>query len=451
MTPGAGATPGAGVPAPWPSGRQAWYAVGILTLAYTVAFIDRQILNLLVDPLRRDLALSDTMVSLLQGPAFAVFYSVLGVPIARLADRGNRRNIIVVGMVLWCVATALCGLSQTFLHLFIARMLVGVGEAALSPPAYSIIADYFPPSRLARATGVYSLGVYSGAGIALLVGGAAIAAISEAGPLSLPILGELRPWQLAFIVVGLPGLAVAALMMTVKEPLRRGSAQAAAGPVVRASWADLLAFLGRERRVMIALCVGFCCLGIVMIGVLSWGPVFLMRVHGWTVAQVGTAYGLVLLLFGTTGSFAGGWLADRQHARGVAHPALRTAIPISLAALPFLLLLPWAPSGAVALALLVPVSFLLASPVGLSAAAIQVITPNELRGQVTALYLLVVALVGSGFGPMAVALCTDFLFADPLAVGKSLAVVSACLIPLGTLALWIGIRAAPGAAARRAS
>jgi len=426
----------------WPAPGYSWYVVGILTLAYTVSFIDRQILNLLVEPIQQDLGISDTQISLLQGLAFAIFYSLMGVPIAWLADRGSRRNIIFVGMVLWCLMTAACGLSKNFIQLFLARIGVGVGEAALSPPAYSIIADYFPPHRMARATGTYAFGVYAGAGIAMLAGGAVIGLVSGAEGVDLPLVGALKPWQLTFIVVGLPGLLVAALMLTVREPVRRSMLQRATNTEPpKPAAAELLSFLKSGRRAIIAICIGFSLIGMVIIGILSWTPTLFIRIHGWTAAEVGLSYGLILLILGTSGSVIGGVIGDWLYHRGRQDATLRTALYASLLALPFALAMPLVEDARLAVALLAPTTFLLSAPVGLSAAAIQLMTPNHLRAQVTAIYLLVVALIGTGLGPIAVAVPTDFLFRDPLAIGKSLALVVIILLPLGALSLWIGCKA----------
>ena len=418
-----------------PSSRYAWYVVAMLSVAYTVSFIDRQVLNLLVEPIRADLAISDTQISLLQGFAFAIFYSLLGVPIARLADRGNRRNIIVAGMTLWCLMTAVCGLARSFGQLFLARVGVGVGEAALSPPAYSIISDYFPPERLARATGVYALGIYAGAGIAMLVGGAAIELISAADAVVLPVIGALEPWRMTFIVVGLPGLLVAALLFTVREPARRDPGRPGTAETTAVSWAELWDFLRLRQGVLSMMTVGFCFIGIVIIGVMAWTPTLFIRVHGWSAADTGLAYGVILLVFGTSGSVIGGLTADRFFARGRRDATLRTAMLASLIALPFTVAMPLVADARLAVLLLVPATFLLSAPVGLTAAAIQLITPNRMRAQVTALYLLVVAFIGTGFGPMAVALTTDFVFADDARLGHSLALVAAMLTPIGALCL----------------
>ena len=188
--------------------------------AYTVAFIDRQILSLLIQPIKEDLGVSDTQIGLLAGLAFAIFYSFIGIPIAKLADTKNRVSIISVGVALWTLMTALCGLTKTYFFLFLARIGVGVGEAALSPAAYSMIADYFPKEKLGRAIGIYVIGLYLGAGIALLVGSAVISIVSSMPPISLPMYGVIKPWQLTFLLVSIPGILVLLLLLTVKEPPR---------------------------------------------------------------------------------------------------------------------------------------------------------------------------------------------------------------------------------------
>jgi len=204
-----------------PSNAYAWYVVAVLTLTYTVSFIDRQIMSLMIEPIRRDLNITDTQVSLLIGLAFAVFYTLLGIPIARLADRRSRRTIIAVGIATWCFMTAFCGLARSYAQLFLARVGVGVGEAALSPSALSIISDYFPKRTRGRAIAVYNTGISLGTGLAMIVGGALVAHVMVSPPVRLPFVGELYAWQTVFMLVGLPGLFLALLMFTVREPRRR--------------------------------------------------------------------------------------------------------------------------------------------------------------------------------------------------------------------------------------
>ncbi|MDE3054931.1 MAG: MFS transporter, partial [Gemmatimonadota bacterium] len=191
------------------SPRYAWYVVGVLTLANVGGFVDRLILSLLVVPIRRDLGISDTQMSLLMGLAFSVFYTVLGLPIGWLADRANRKAIMGWGVAVWSVMTAACGVAGTFGRLLATRIGVGVGEATLAPTATSFLADYFPPQRLGTAMSVYSMGVFLGSGLAYVIGGAVVAFLDAKGRVILPLVGAVHPWQTAFFVVGVPGLVVA--------------------------------------------------------------------------------------------------------------------------------------------------------------------------------------------------------------------------------------------------
>jgi len=279
--------------------------VGLLMVAYTSSFIDRQIMSLLVDPIRADLGISDTQFSLLAGLAFSIFYSVMGLPLGWVADRMSRRMLIIVGMIAWSVMTALCGLATSFLALFIARMGVGIGEAALSPAAYSLISDHFPPERRARAISAYAMGPYLGSGLALIIGGQVIEAASGLGAVTLPLVGELAPWQLVFLAVGLPGIPIALLFLLVREPVRRGLAP-------QGSDTELLPFIKARRTLFLLLFLGFSVFGIAGISYLVWIPAVFIRVHGWTAGDIGVAYGLILLLHRRLGV---GPLADARSCR----------------------------------------------------------------------------------------------------------------------------------------
>ena len=254
-------------------------------LALVVSFIDRQIITLLVQPIRADLAISDTGMSLLMGFAFAIFYVTMGVPIARLSDRHSRRTIIAIGIFLWSLATAACGLARNYSQLFLARIGVGVGEATLMPAAYSMIADYFPREMLGRAIGVYAIGAYLGAGLALILGGAAIRLITASGPVDLPIVGTLVPWQLTFMVVSLPGLVIVALMMfTVREPVRRNLAETQDN---RIPIRDVVKFMWANRGTFGSIFVGYATGGTAFHGFLFWVPEFIRRSYGWDISGAG--------------------------------------------------------------------------------------------------------------------------------------------------------------------
>lgn len=425
----------------WPNPVYSWYVVAILMLAYTNSFIDRQILNLLIEPIRSDLEVSDTQVSLLAGFAFAIFYTLMGVPIARLADQKNRKVIIVTGVAVWSAMTALCGAARNFWQLFLARVGVGVGEATLSPAAFSIMADYFPKHKLARAFSVYSMGVYLGAGLALIIGGAVISLVKDADAISLPIIGEILPWQITFFYVGLLGLPIVLLLLTVREPVRRGLKAAGVPQEGNASSLPvLLAFLRINKATVILHFLAFSAIGIGIIGFMTWTPTLFIRTWGWEASTIGFAYGLIMLVLGTAGVYSGGFFADWLEQRGRKDAILRAACYAGIVTVPFAVATPLMPTAELALIGLGITSFLLAFPQGLPAAALQVITPNPLRAQMTALYFLVGNLVALGFGPTLVALITDYGFGDPMKLRYSMAVVSATMIPLGALLAYLSLK-----------
>jgi MFS family permease len=422
----------------------AWYVVGVLTIAYIFAFIDRQILNLLVGPIRRDLGISDTQMSLLMGFSFALFYSVFGIPLGRLADSRSRRAIIAAGMVLWSLLTAACGLARYFWQFLLLRMGVGVGEAALSPSAYSLISDYFPKENRATAISVYSMAYYIGSGLAFLVGGFIVGFASHRASWSLPIVGAVRPWQLIFFIVGLPGVLFALLMFTVREPARKGARmrRAADGTakVVQVPLRDVMAYIGENRATFFCHNVGFALLAFSGYGTSAWIPTFLIRKYAWTGYQAGVVYGSIVCLFGTLGIVTGGRLADWLARRGVQDANMRVGLIGALAWLPAGALYPLMPTGNLAAAVLIPTVFLTSLPVGLAAAAIQEMMPNVMRGQASALYLFVINLIGLGLGPTAVAVMTDYVFHNDNAVHYSLLVVGT-LAHLGSAALlWMGLK-----------
>jgi MFS family permease len=421
-------------PAPqWPSRRKAWTLVAVLMAAYTCAFVDRQILTLLVEPIRRDLGISDTQFSLLTGVAFMIFYTGLGMPLAWVADRGNRRSLIMLGMAVWSAMTAACGLANGFWGLFAARIGVGAGEAALSPAAYSMIADSFPPAQRARAMAVYALGAIAGAGLALMIGGAVIQWANSAGPVVLPGLGQVRTWQLAFFIVSLPGLFILALMQLVREP-RRHEAPVADGPPV-----TMRAVLQSRASAFFLATFGYSLLGVVIASYMAWAPTILIRTFGWTPAQAGLAFGAMLLFGCTSGVVAGGWIADKMAAAGKTDALLRTAIGGGLAAFPFAVAMPFASNDAMAAVLLTGASFSFGVMNGLTAPTFQAMAPNRLRARIFALYFLFANPIAFIAGPTGVALISDKILHDPQKIGTALAIVSAIVLPIGMALLAAGL------------
>ncbi len=428
---------------PWPDSGYAWYVVIVLSLAYLVSFIDRQILNLLVPLIQEDLHISDTKISLLQGFSFAIFYSFLGIPIGIAVDRGHRVRIILMGVAVWTVMTAACGLTRVYWQLFAVRVGVGVGEATLSPAAYSLIADYIPPHKRALAMAIYFIGATVGISMAMLGGAAAIGWAQSLGEVKISFFGVLRPWQITFILAAVPGFLVFLLMLTVREPARRLTARELSvsrkSGVKPISLREMKHYLMEHRRIYIAIVGGFTLFSQISYGYLAWIPTYLVRLHGLATSEVGMTVGLVYLAGGIGGTLFGGWLSDRMYARGKLDAPLRVAI---LAAGAVSLLAPLAtlmPTLHLTVVLLFLVVFFLLMPLGLAAVALQSVTPNQMRGQVTAIYFFFVTMMAMGLGPTSVALFTDYVYRDPLAIGKALSTVAVTATPIALVLFWFGL------------
>jgi len=398
----------------WPSPARAWWTVTVLTFTYIVSFVDRTILGLLIEPIKANLSLNDTEIGLVQGMAFGVFYAVMGLPLGWLADRTSRRGLIAVGAALWCVATAVCGLASTFVQLFLARIAVGVGEAALSPAAMSIISDSFPKERRAVPIGVYAAAAALGAGLALIVGGSVIQLVSNR-------------WQSAFIYVGLGGLLMLPLLATISEPTRRNESAVAGAPL------RIDRFIIEHADFMIRHYAAVALYSAMIYAVLSWVPALFIRVHGWTPGQTGLRYGLVLLVFGGAGTVLGGLAAAQLGKKGVAQPAIWITVLGMASSWPLLAMGGWAPDGWTALAWYAPALLLMTLPGGTAIQVVQEAVPNRLRGQASAIYYLSTSIVGLTVGPLSVGLLTDYVYEDPLRIGSALALVAILIAPITTL------------------
>ncbi|HBW82839.1 MAG TPA: MFS transporter [Gammaproteobacteria bacterium] len=425
---------------PYPSERYAWYVVIILMIVYVFSFVDRQILSLLVDPIKTDLELSDTQISYLGGFTFALFYTFFGIPIARWADSKNRTTLITVGLAVWSFFTMLCGTASRFWAFAFYRMGVGVGEATLSPSAYSIISDMFRPERLAVAISLYSAGIYIGSGLAQVFGGIIIGFAVSATELTVPFVGPVAPWQYVFFAVGFPGLIFTLALLTVREPMRRNRSRLDPSKVIQPPpISEVLAYIRANSKTFLFHNLGIAFTSFVSYGAAYWVPSYLIRVHGLTAQETGIYYGWVVVIFGTAGIVLGGYLADVLTQRGKAAAKMQVAMLGALLGVPFSVLYPLMSTPTAALLALCPAAFAAAMPLGVAAAAIQQIMPANMRAQGSALYLFVINLIGLGLGPSAVAWCTDYIFKDPdkvnlslLWVGTSFGLVSALLLYFGS-------------------
>ena len=406
-------------------------------VAYIFSQIDRQIITLLVEPIRADLQISDTQFSLLHGLAFSIFYAVMGVPIARLADRKSRPLIIATGIFVWSLATATCGMAKNFWHLFIARMGVGVGEAALSPAAYSMIADLFPKSQLGRAMGVYSIGALIGTGLAFLVGGMAYSWIEGFGEISFPFLGIMRPWQVTFFIVGIPGIIISALFfLTIRDPERKGATEEGAGY----SLTEVFAYIKKHKQTFAANYFGFGFQAMAFYAILSWAPAFLIRNYGLSAQEVGFYLGSLVLIGNTSGVLVSGWLTDYFSKKGYQDAAFRTGVVASMGMLIPAALFSSMPTFYSMLLVYAVGTFFISFSLVASATSLQLMAPNQMRAQVTALFFLFLNLFGITGGSLLVALCTDYLFKDDVLVGYSMSLVGVISALLAALLLRWGYK-----------
>ncbi len=386
-----------------PSTPYAWYVVAVLTLANISANVDQYILSLLVGPIKRDLGVSDAQVGLLLGLAFSLFYAVLGLPIARLADRTNRRNLIAGGIALWSVFTSLCSVARTYGTLLLSRVGVGIGEATLGAPSVSLLADYFPRERRGRALSIFSFGIYLGAGSAYFVGALIVGVVSATGTYTVPVFGTIRPWQSVFLAVGLPGLVIAALMVTVREPFRRALAH-------QLPLSALVAYIKANRRTYVAHSFGFAASGLVNSALALWLATFFIRTYGWTAPQAGKAQGLLTMSIGTTGVLCGGWVADWYVKRGQIDGPLRVGVIGAAGMLVSASLMPLMPTASLAIVWLAVVNFFAAFPWGAAPAAAAEMVPSPLRAQGVALFYFVKAILSQTIGPFVVGVLNDHVF-----------------------------------------
>jgi MFS family permease len=377
------------------------YVLVVLVIVYTFNFIDRQIVGILAVPIKAELGLSDSQLGLMGGLAFALFYTLLGIPIARLADKVSRTGIMTAALALWSLMTAVCGLTHNFAQLFMARMGVGVGEAGGVAPAYSLICDYFPTKERARALSVYSFGIPIGAALGIVLGG---------------FITSLMSWRVAFLIVGLAGLLLTPLLkFTVREP-RRGALDAvradqnhdrASTAAARPSLLEVIALLAR-RPSFWGLSLGAACASMMGYGLFFWAPSFLVRSFHLTLLHASLAYGGLVLVGGLVGIWFGGVLADRY---GEKRRAMYAFIPATA----FVATVPFYVAGVLSTTLWVSFAVLLVPTalglvwLGPVLAAVQHLVPGNMRATASALFLFINNLIGIGLGTALIGIVSDLM------------------------------------------
>lgn len=399
-----------------------WLTVGVLFLLYVMSLTDRNIMALMIGPIKADLGLSDFQISMLQGPAFGLLYCICTIPVGLALDRYPRRTVLYFLVTLWCVGAAGCGLATAFAGLFLARAIVGAGEAGFGAGSYSLVGDSFPPARVSFAMSVFVMGGVMGAGLVYLVGGPIVSAALKHGPAVWPVVGLLQPWQQVFLVTGLPGLLLAFAVFLFPEPVRH---KRAAG--TSAGYGEAIAYVRANPLLFLSIFLGFGIAYAATIGVQIWTPTYLVRRHGWEPARIGLALGSVQIATAAMMPLHG-WLTDRLFARGRRDAALFWAMCMTLCAIPFgvgafLVSDPW-----LTIALVGGFLFCILATSSMGPALTQIVTPEAIRGRVTALSVMTTGAVAVIAGPSVVGLVTDHVLHDESRVGTSLIIT--CLVLL---------------------
>lgn len=399
-----------------------WYVIILLTLASTIAIIDRQVLNVMVGPIKRDLGgLTDFQFSLVAGLAFTTFYSLLSYPAGWIADRYSRRNLMAFGVTAWSIMTMACGMAGTYWQLFFTRMGVGVGEATLGPAANSTLADYFKPNRLPLAIGVVSAAPFIGQGLANVVGGPLVQYLESVPNQTLPIIGEVHSWQMVFLLLGIPGVLIGILIMTIKEPIRRGRMleQTEAVP-----FSEVWAFVMGRWKFFFLVFAAYLGLSAQGWALFTWLVEYYIRDFEWTRSQITLTYGPIAGIVGIIGSVSAGAMAGFMLGRGKRDACVRLVFWGTCALIPLAMLMTSVPDPWVGIAILVPVTFLMAMPAGLIMTTLQSICPNELRGQAIAFYLISVNFLAYTFGPSLPPILTQLFFGSEQGLGDAIAILS---------------------------
>jgi len=417
------------------AGPGGWYIVVAMALVVMLAQIDRNVISLMVQPMKRDLGLSDTEVSLLIGLAFSITYIMVGPPVSRIADRGFRKAVVASSLAIWSGATALCGLAQNFWQLFLGRAVIGGAESASSPAGLSMIADVIPRHKLPRAYAIYNTGFMAGGALALTLGGLLLGWFADADPIRVPGIGVIRDWQLVFMILGLPGLLVAGLIaLTVREPQRASSHKAKGYPL-----REVIGFIVANRSMHLPMLLGVLINSIQTFGTVAWVPAFYERTYGWGPATSGPILGPINIVAALAGLFGGAWLAEWLGKRRD-DANLYVLFLANFLSIPFLVVGPLMPTPWLALGI-GAVGGAIGSMGGAGYnSALQLSTPNAMRGQVNALYLFCIAAIGGTLGPLLIALLTDYVAGAEDDLRYVLVAFRAILAPLDCWLIWLAVK-----------
>ena len=418
----------------WPKPIYAWFFTSILLVAYIISFIDRQMINYLVVPIKEDMGLTDFEISFIQGWGFVLAYIIFSIPFGRIVDKVNRVRVLIGGIIIWSVATAACGFSKNSWQLVLSRSGVGAGEAALTPASWSIISDLFPVEKRSFPMSIYLMGPYIGQGLSLLFGAQILRIYNEPVTLFESII--VQPWQIIFLIIAVPGIILGLFMFSLKDPERKEGLTG--DREENESIREVFSYIIKNIGAYMPLLIGSAFIIVLLYGLQSWVPTFLHRIHGWEHTRIGDQYGLVALFAGSLGVISGPvferYLTKLNYNPPIIILCIITSIALTiLGPITFLSL-----SSDVVLIGIFITSFFITFPLALFATSLQNITPNQYRGVVSGLYVFTVNIVGYGLGPMVVAFFTDKVFKSEMAIDLSMATMFLICGPISFFIFYFG-------------
>jgi len=423
------------------AGRHSWIIVVLGSLAMALAYMDRAILPLFVEEIKADLGINDFQFSLLTGLAFTLIYSLSSIPTGMLLDRRSRPRLLGIGVLVWSVATSLCGLGRTFTHLFLARVAVGVGESVVAPGTTSMVADMFMGKKLARAMASVSIGFVMGTGLAMIVGGGLAAWLGHDSITHVPFLGDLRAWQMVFLLLGIPGVLLApVLIFFVADPPRRRVTIDADGKRGKSNYFELLKFFGRHRIAVFLNLSGYILAALANSGLSSWMPAHMMRVFNVSVAETGVALGLSQMIASIVAVVYGAFWIDRRLEAGHTDAAMQLSRNAVVLAMIPLVAFYFMPSFMLSVIMAIAAHTLISLAYSVASVSHTMLAPNQIRAQFSATFLFLSSFLGMALGPSLVALFNGWVYADPAKIGLSATVIGVVALVGSAILLTLGQR-----------
>ncbi len=415
---------------------RSWWMIFVLWILYVNSFIDRLVLVMLVDPIKADLGLSDVQMGILLGPAFAISYGLLGVPLGWALDKYPRRWVIYICVTAWSLAAASSGIARSFIALLLCRIGVGSGEAGLVPGSYALIGDAFPQRRATTAMAIFQTGSLVGTASAFAIGGLVIGFATSLGTVEFPVLGLLKPWQISLILIGIPPLFLAFLLFTFAEPGHPHKTSGANPNPSMTADAGIIEFCRDNSRILVSMILGFAMVVLLANSLVAWAPTYIVREFGWPANKYGPLLGAISLVAASATIFKG-WIVDWMYTRGITDAHLRFYIWMLLIAAPTVLF-SFIVTSPIAFIILYGISqTLLLNFMIFVASTVNMITPREFRGRIIALFVSIFTLLGVGLGPLITAMFTDYLFKDEGKLGHSLFLLSCITLPISLTMLHI--------------